>query len=215
MPRWTRAFGLLALLAASCRADDRVRVACVGDSITFGIGVENLKTEPYPAVLQKLLGDRYEVRNFGISGSTLLKKGEKPYVQEEAFRLAKEFRPNVVVIKLGTNDTKAQNWVHQAEFEADYREFVQEFKALDSKPRVFLCVPVPAYRGNFGIIDEHVRELKRRIERLGKELNLPVIDLYTPLSDHPDWFPDQVHPNPAGARKIAETVHAAIKDHEK
>jgi lysophospholipase L1-like esterase len=210
-PRWALVVALSAVLAASGRADDKIRVACVGDSITFGAGVEKREQNNYPKVLQGLLGDRYEVRNFGVSGATLLKKGDKPYVKERAFQQAKEFKPNVVVIKLGTNDTKPQNWKHEADFVADCKSLVQEFQNLESRPKVYLCVPVPAYKGNFGIDDGRVKTgVKPKVEQLGKDLELPVIDLYAALSDMPKLFPDQIHPNAAGAKLIAETVHKAL-----
>ncbi|WP_020468462.1 GDSL-type esterase/lipase family protein [Zavarzinella formosa] len=197
-------------------ADDKkgnapIRVACVGDSITFGAGVENRDVNNYPKVLGNLLGDSYEVKNFGVSGATLLSKGDKPYVKEKAFTDAKKFNPNIVIIKLGTNDSKPQNWKLEANFVADYKAFVKEFQSLEAKPQVYVCLPVPAYKGNFGITEPVVKDkVKPKIEEVAKSLDLPVIDLYTALSDKPDLFPDQIHPNAAGAKLIAVTVQKAI-----
>ncbi len=127
--------------AAASQEAGKVRVACVGDSITYGAAVEDRANNCYPAVLGKLLGDKYEVRNFGVSGATMLKKGDKPYWKEKAFTQAADFAPNIVVIKLGTNDTKPQNWKHKAEFEADARAMVRHFKELAGKPKVFVALP--------------------------------------------------------------------------
>src|SRR4051794_12474851 len=137
--------------------DRKLRVACVGDSITFGSGIADRAHNSYPAQLARLLGDRYDVRNFGVSGATLLKNGDKPYWKEKAFQEAKDFQPDLVVIKLGTNDSKPQNWKHKDEFVADARDLVREFSGLPSHPRVFVCRPVPAYPGNWGIRDEVIR----------------------------------------------------------
>ncbi len=190
---------------------DKIRVACVGDSITFGAGVEMREVNNYPKVLGGLLGPKYDVRNFGVSGATLLTKGDLPYVKQTAFADAKKFQPNIVVIKLGSNDSKPQNWKLEDQFIADYKAFVKEFQSLDSKPQVYLCLPVPAYKGNFGITEPVVKgKVKPKVAEVAKDLNLPVIDLYAALSDKPEMFPDQIHPNATGAKLIAETVSAAL-----
>ncbi len=205
---------LLAFAVPACADDkkDVIRVACVGDSITYGAGVADRAKNCYPAVLQKLLGDKHEVRNFGVSGSTLLNKGDKPYTKEKAYKDALAFAPHVVIIKLGSNDTKPQNWKNAADFAADYTALIESFQKLGTKPKVFLCTPAPAYPEAFGIADERLKTgVKPKVEALGKELKLTVIDLYTTLSDKPKLFPDKVHPNAEGAKLMAETIFAAVK----
>jgi lysophospholipase L1-like esterase len=200
---------LLAFLSISCRSDDnRIRVACVGDSITLGGGED--RSDNYPSTLQRLLGDGYHVRNFGVNGATAGRETDQPYVQESAFGRAKEFKPNIVVILLGTNDTKIQDWRQIDRFVADYKDLIGEFRALDSAPKAYVCVPVPAYLDGDWINGMRVRELRPLIVQLGKELDLPVIDLYSALDRRPDLFPDGVHPNAEGARLIAETIHARL-----
>jgi acyl-CoA thioesterase-1 len=207
--------GCVVVLGASspARAADgkKLCVACVGDSITFGSGVENRESNAYPAVLQRLLGDPYEVKNFGVSGATLLKNGDKPYWNQKAFDQAKALEPDIVIIKLGTNDSKPQNWKHRDEFAADAAAMVDAFASLPSKPKVYVCTPVPAYPGNFGIDDTRIREGVILIwEKVAKEKNAPVIDLYAALSGKPELFPDKVHPNAAGAKLMAETIYKAV-----
>jgi lysophospholipase L1-like esterase len=120
--------GALLLVPTSLSfAADKIRVACVGDSITFGAGVEKREVNNYPKVLGSLLGDKYEVRNFGVSGATLLSKGDHPYIKTGAYSDAKKFAPQIVIIKLGTNDTKPQNWKHEADFLADATNMIKEF----------------------------------------------------------------------------------------
>src|SRR4051812_7771397 len=101
--------GLVSSIRADEKPDGKIKVACVGDSITFGAGIKDRDKNSYPAQLQGLLGSGYEVKNFGVSGATLLKEGDKPYWKEKAFEAAKKFEPNIVIIKLGTNDSKPQN----------------------------------------------------------------------------------------------------------
>lgn len=203
------AVALVALLLTSCRADDnRIRVACVGDSITLGGGED--RSDNYPSTLQRLLGDGYHVRNFGVNGATAGRETDQPYVNESAFRRAKDFKPNIVVILLGTNDTKIQNWRQVDRLVADYKDLIGELRALESAPKIYLCVPVPAFLDGDWINGMRIRELRPMIEQMGKEMGLPVIELYSALDRRPELFPDGVHPNPEGARLIAETIHAKI-----
>ena len=64
---------------------ETIRVACVGDSITYGAGIKNRERDNYPTVLGRLLGKKFQVRNFGVNGATLLKNGDKPYWKQKAF----------------------------------------------------------------------------------------------------------------------------------
>ncbi|MBO5015861.1 MAG: alpha/beta hydrolase fold domain-containing protein, partial [Bacteroidaceae bacterium] len=91
-------------------AKDAIRVACIGNSITDGSGIDMASQHGYPAILQQKLGKDYWVKNFGVSGRTMLNKGDRPYMNELAWRDALAFQPDIVIIKLGTNDSKPQNW---------------------------------------------------------------------------------------------------------
>ena len=193
----------------NARAAEPIKVACVGDSITQGVGAQRGKS--YPAQLQGLLGDGYQVGNFGVSARTLLKKGDFPYWNEKKYQDAFAMEPAIVVIMLGTNDTKPQNWKFEAEFEADYRELVKSFQSLKSKPRVFVCrsVPVPG-KGNYGINEENIQKEIPRVDALAKELGCGVIDMHAALAKFPEMLPDRVHPNTAGAGEMAKAAARAI-----
>ncbi|MEN9814927.1 MAG: hypothetical protein RLZZ412_909, partial [Verrucomicrobiota bacterium] len=184
----------LALLSVAQAADAPAvtKVACVGDSITQGAGTKG-KGMAYPDQLQALLGDKYKVGNFGVSGRTLLKKGDFPYTKEKRYQDALQFAPNIVIIMLGTNDTKPQNWKHEADFEADYKDLVKSFQKLSSKPKVFVCRPVPVPgTGNYGINEANVQKEIPRIDALAKELGCEVIDMHAALAAHPEMLPDRV-----------------------
>jgi lysophospholipase L1-like esterase len=185
-----------------------VRVACVGDSITQGAGT---KGRSYPSQLQKLLGDKWEVGNFGVSGRTLLRKGDFPYWNEKAYQNALAFKPDVVIIMLGTNDTKPQNWAHEAEFVPDYRDLVKSFLDLETKPKVFICRPCPVIaKGNFKITEENIQKQIPRIDALAKEMKLGVIDMHAALEDKPGLLPDRVHPNAEGAGEMAKAAYKEL-----
>jgi acyl-CoA thioesterase I len=182
------------------------KVACVGDSITWG--GKKVKGKSFPTVLGKLLGSKWDVKNFGQSGSTLLRKSTKPYNTQAA----KGFAPNIVIIKLGTNDTKSKNWKNKKDFVTDYLAMIKEFQNLKSKPTVWICRPVPAnIPTKFGISGKIMKdEIIPLIDEVAKKANVPVIDLFTVLSGKNDLFPDTVHPNVEGHQLIAEAIHAAL-----
>ena len=201
---------LLALISLmTARAAEPIKVACVGDSITQGAGAK--PGQSYPSQLQALLGDGYQVGNFGVSGRTLLKKGDFPYWKEKKYQAALAMEPAIVIIMLGTNDTKPQNWKFEAEFDADYRELVKSFQSLKSQPKVFVCRPVPVPgKGNYGINEENIQKEIPRVDALAKELGCGVIDMHAALAKSPEMLPDRVHPNTAGAGEMAKAAAKAI-----
>jgi acyl-CoA thioesterase-1 len=186
------------------------RVACVGDSITYGSGIADRARDSYPAQLQRILRQydpSWEVQNFGVSGATLLSKGDKPYIRETAYGSAQAYNPDIVIIKLGTNDSKPQNWQYRDDFVPDYENMIDAFRALPSKPEVWICKPVPAYYVNFSIRPEVIHdEILPLIDQIAQEKNTPVIDLYTALEGHANLFPDGIHPNAEGAGLMAQTI---------
>jgi acyl-CoA thioesterase I len=190
---------------------ETIRVACVGDSITYGSSIQNRVTNCYPAQLGRMLGKKWQVRNFGVSGATLLKKGDKPYWKQQAFEDVLAFNPHVVIIKLGTNDTKPQNWKFKSDFVGDYMDMINRFAALPSKPRIWICYPVPAYAERWGISDARIKnEVIPLIYQIARREHVPVINLYGPLSGRPKLFPDRIHPNAEGANLIAKEVYKTL-----
>jgi lysophospholipase L1-like esterase len=186
------------------------KIACVGDSITFGYGLGDANTQSYPAVLQSLLGASHTVRNFGVSGTTLLKNGDRPYWAEANFTASGDFSPDVVIVMLGTNDAKAQNWSHASEFTSDYDELVAHYRALGAL--VYVAAPPPVYApGAYGIPPDVLNDdIVPRERQIAADLGAPLVDVYQALSGKPEDFPDTVHPNADGARIIAQTVNAAL-----
>ncbi|MEN6335142.1 MAG: GDSL-type esterase/lipase family protein [Phycisphaerales bacterium] len=207
-----RRLGILltvAVLAPAAAA--KVRVACIGASITFGAGIADREKNCYPAQMRGLLGEGYEVRNFGVNSRTMLKHGDFPYWDDPAYQQALAFNPDVVVIDLGGNDSKPQNWKYKDEFAADARAMIEFFRSLPAKPRVLICLPMPAFKVMWGINDEVItKELSPILRQAAEETGCDVIDLHTPFADKQAWFADNVHPNAEGAALMARIIGGTI-----
>lgn len=189
----------------------KIRVACVGDSITFGYLLRQRATEAYPAVLGRLLGDRYDVGNFGVNSATLLQAGDRPYWKQAAFKQADDFQPATVVLLLGANDTKPVNWAHRDALAADAAALIDHFTALPAKPAVWVCLPVPIFPNKFGIDETNMAEIRRLWREVAAAHGAKLIDGQAPFAAHPELFADGVHPTAAGAALLAQTVAAALR----
>ena len=190
-----------------------MKVACIGDSITEGYGLDLRAVNGYPAKMQKMLGDGYWVKNFGVSARTLLSTGDFPYMNETAWQDALAFEPDVVVVKLGTNDTKEYNWTGKKAFAKDLEKMVKALQALPSSPKIYLCTPIPAFKPGWTIQESVIRdEVIPTLEKAVRKYGLAgLIDLHTVFEGQDRLIlEDGIHPNDAGARKIAETVAKTV-----
>ena len=208
---------------------DAKRVACIGNSITDGHGIELATQRAYPALLQQRLGSEYWVKNFGVSARTMLNKGDHPYMNELAWRDALAFDPDIVIIKLGTNDSKPLNWQHGAEFKQDLVQMIttlcpeladlpknkkKRTKALaEVTKKIYLCTPIPAFKATWNISDEVIKNQIIPIQQeVANEYGLKVIDLHTLFANDGDkMLSDGIHPNERGARRMAELISEELK----
>lgn len=202
------------ICAAAICANAATKVACVGNSITFGMKIADRETNSYPSQLQRMLGDGYEVGNFGHSGATLLNRGHNPYMKLPEFRQALEFRPDIVVVHLGVNDTDPRNWPDFGDgFVRDYLALIDSFKVVNPSVRVILAniSPVNATHKRFrsGTRDWRL-EVRDAVERVARASGSELIDFETPLLDRRDLLPDGLHPDAVGAGLLAETVRGTV-----
>jgi lysophospholipase L1-like esterase/pimeloyl-ACP methyl ester carboxylesterase len=207
-------FLLLIAVLLSCSLYSQTKVACVGNSITFGAGIKDRSHDSYPAQLQSMLGKDYIVKNFGNSGTTLLKKGDFPYWKVKEYQEALTFNPDVVFIKLGTNDSKPQNRIYLNEFIDNYIELINSFQGLKSNPKIILLLPVPVFskQAVWGITDTIVSDsIIPKIREVAYQKNVEVINLYNLLIDSAAMFPDKIHPDKNGAAIIAKRCFDALK----
>lgn len=210
--------GLLILTTISASAASKkqktVRVACIGNSITYGTGIADRTNDSYPSQLQRLLGSNYQVGNFGKPGATLLYHGHRPYVKQEEFKGAIAFKGDIAVMHLGINDTDPRNWPnYRDEFVKDYLSIMDSLRAANPKVRIILARMTP-------IADRHPRfvsgtkqwhgEIQTAIETVARVSRAELIDFYEPLYPYPYLLPDAIHPNPEGAGILAKTVYSGI-----
>ncbi len=189
------------------------RVACVGDSITYGCFVPGQPWNSYPRQLGRMLGRGYCVGNFGYTNRTALKKADHPYAKEKLYRQSLAFQPDLVLLMLGTNDTKAVNWNAEA-YARDLGELIENYRGLESRPQVFLLLPPPVFpfcgkvRWDIRseVLENEVLPICRRVAE-GK--GVPVIDTHSDFVGRKELFMDGCHPNAKGASLIAEKTHAA------
>lgn len=202
--------GFLLILTDSL-AKQPIRVACIGNSITYGAFIPNREKNCYPSQLQYYLGDEYEVKNFGVSGRTLLFKGDLPYVQTKDFKESQEFMPDIVLIKLGTNDTKPQNWIYKDEFMSNYQTLIDTYRSLDSPPRIILLTPIRCFLPDDAqikakFIADNVRPM---IEELAWKNNIEIINMFNLFGDQwtAHYMPDKLHPSSIGAGMMAKKIY--------
>ncbi len=204
-------FALLITISAGF-ADQVKKVACVGDSITYGFGIKGRETLNYPYVLQTMLGDKYKVENFGVRGRSIGKKTKLCYTKEKAYKASLEFKPDIVVIMLGTNDAAPQNMAFLAELERDFSSLVDSYIKLPEKPVVYICTVPPSFPSGHAIQEVNLARVRAIVGDVAKKKKLPVIDVYSILKeDEIEFFQkDKIHPNAEGAKEIAEIVFDAI-----
>ncbi|KQM69279.1 sialate O-acetylesterase [Pedobacter sp. Leaf216] len=192
----------------------KIKVACIGNSVTAGYLLANPKQESYPAQLQQLLGNNYLVGNFGHSGATLLKKGHNPYYKTKEFDEALKFRADVAIVHLGLNDTDPRNWPnYKDEFQADYQWLIEQLKQGNPKLKIYICKLSPIFSGHprfkSGTRDWYW-QVQKKIEQIAGINQFELLDLNAALSNRPDLFADDLHPDITGAGIIAKTVYSHI-----
>jgi len=198
--------------------EGKIRVACLGDSITFGARARNPETDSYPAQLARMLDDEYVVNNYGIGGATLIKEG-KPNIWQNVAK-AIHFQPHIVIIMLGTNDTVSWNYKHIDDFSDNATELISLFRRLATKPTVFFCSPTDMILEVQGLTQQRIENLKGRKPRLHKLIpvikniaeqnNIEFLDMNSLFRGKPHLLTDGVHPNNDGYRLLAEEFYKAL-----
>jgi acyl-CoA thioesterase I len=194
---------VLSLFVIGASSQWQTRVACVGDSITENYG--------YPERLQVYLGNSYLVWNFGFTGSFVIQNSWKPYINSRDFDSAINFNPKIVVIMLGTNDAHNDLFSSINNFKPSYETLIADFKKLSSNPKIFLVLPPPIFQNQLNLNGTTLTQyIIPAIKQISQEQNLPLIDVYSNIIDHPEYIFDGIHPTQAGMVVISDLVCQAI-----
>lgn len=202
---------------------EKIKVACVGDSITYGHGSTNPAVNSYPAQLKKLMGIQYDVTNFGNSGKTMNDDcGWNSYISTNEYANSKSYQPDIVIIMLGTNDSKDNHWVSEERYERSARALIQSYQELSSKPLIYIATspevaddeqmkelnePEGNYIWNSRIRDTIVPLQKKIAQDMGCQL----IDINAKtkalenLNDYLSY--DLIHPHNQGYELLAQWIY--------
>ena len=205
---------LIMITSFTAVVGQRIKVACVGNSVTYGYGLPNPATDAYPAQLQKLLGDAFDVRNFGRNGATLMHGSGTTYRLQNECKRALAFAPDYVVIDLGLNDVDPMNWApNDTAFTRDYRELIDAFRQVNPRCRIWICHMTPIaydYPNYFHGLRERYAMIRQKIADVARETGASLIDLREPFRHRLDLLFDGLHPNAEGARLLAATIGEAL-----
>lgn len=184
-----------------------IKVATVGDSLTYGYGLENRERDAYPCILADKLGSHYQISNFGLSGRSLQSTADYPYLKEKNAQLSFQSEADIVIIMIGSNDSRAAYW-NKERFTAEYKALAEGYMALASQPDVYLVIPPHVPTSRFGLNNQIIEEeLQVIIPQIGEDLGLPVINLYPITKDQSAYYSDGLHLTPLGNRVIAEEIY--------
>ena len=193
--------------------EGQIKVACVGDSITYGHSVSGWSKNNYPAVLQEILGDEYHVANFGVSGACVSKNGNKPYTGRTVYEESIMYEPDILILMIGSNDSKPKNWVDMEYFLNQYQELLDIYLQQENSPKVYIGLCAKSYYINgrtsgaakFSIQPEIVEQIAAALKEEYKKEDVVIVDINDLTGRHPEWFEkDGIHPNRDGAKAIAE-----------
>ncbi len=207
---------LLAVMTFVCCTEEPapLKIACVGDSITFGSTILNREGNSYPAQLQKMLGAEFDVRNFGVAGATVLNSQESSYVAKSEFQDMVSFAPDVLFLMLGTNDSKLSLRGQMGRFDECYNAIIESVYKASPKCRVVLLTPPKAHNptSQWGIESEYIsKNIIPRVEKIAYARDLEVVNLHNIFDEYDEsLMPDRVHPSGLGAAKIARRLYELL-----
>ena len=202
------ASALAALLCTVPAFAAPLKVACTGTSAMQGLG--SSAGHHVPDELGKALGSDFDVANFGAQGTTAIASIASSYAATPQMKAALAQSPNVVLFWFGGNDSFQGTWdAHKGEFKADYTNLIRSFQALPTHPktllvRLWVFVDGPVQRS---VLDKEILPL---IDQIALDTGSELIDYRKAFENHPEYFPDGMHPNDSGTVQIGKLFADAV-----
>ncbi len=190
-----------------------VNIACIGNGVTYGIGVENREKNNFPQQLQYLLGTKYKVTNFGVVNAPVLSNGLNGYTQTAEFKKSKTINPDIIFIELGLDEINSSDTAFISNFTNTLEDIVQSYTNSSARPRIVLLLPLPIFLNDSSLFNNSVNKNKiiPKIQKIAFEKNLEVLDLFSMFIDKQDLFLDKLHPSSLGGTLISKRLYELVK----
>lgn len=207
--------GMSGMSNTSDAKEGQIKIACAGDSTTYGHGISNWPKNNYPAVLQNLLGDAYHVNNYGISSFAVQEDADRSYRTLPHYQESLAYEADFVVFMMGSNDSKPENWKGADAFKEDLLSLLDTYGdaeiILCTLPSAFFLEGQTEGTTNHDIQPLIVNEIAEIIRAVAQERGYTLIDIHAFTAEHPEWFEkDGVHPSNEGAAAIAQEVYNVL-----
>lgn len=184
------------------------KIACLGDSITYGANADNSYTDSYPAQLQKLLGAEYDVMNFGKSGATIRDEADDPYRKTSEYHGATLFCPDIAIIMLGTNDSKTYQVPTVSSVKNAYKTLISDLLKLNEETEIIIATSPYAYSSAYQINNENIEKtIVPAQQAIADEYGLQLVPMHEYTKNMNGNFADGIHPTSVGYTYIAYRMY--------
>lgn len=210
-------FGLIGVKHELKKAEaGQTKVACIGDSLTYGSNVSDWKKNNYPTLLQNKLGNGYVVNNYGFPGATLMDTSMK-YAYSKEFKKSLDFKPDIVVMMLGTNDSWRRRDQIESGFMNEYKNLIEQYRKVNKNVKFKIMIPPKANKlikkEMFYIKDDTLlKHITPIIREVAESEGIDLIDLRSEFKDDKSLYSsDKVHINKKGTNKLANIIFESLK----
>lgn len=196
-----------------------LRIACCGDSITFGTCAANTMVNGYnyakenffyPTVMQKLYGTDAVVGNFGYPGSYVGTSHNK-YLNSCVYNSLIQFDPDIIVLALGTNNAQLMPSGKDS-FISNYRTMLMDMHKRFPDAKIIMTTALYRFDKT-----ERIQQLDEYIIPIQKELAdvYDYVYLYDTFTEYRPYgttvyYKDKLHPNNLGYEKLAEVMKKGV-----
>lgn len=191
---------------------DSLKIACIGDSITYGANADNPYTDSYPVILQKLYGKEACVINFGNSGKTVRNNADDPYFKTSEYNGISLYKPDIAVIILGTNDSKTYQVPTKSEMVNAYKKLIEALKSVNPAMQIYMATCPYAFSSAYQINNKNIENVViPAIREVAAFYDLQIIEMHEYTKDYSHLYADGIHPNTKGYSYLAYRVYCDLE----